>query len=499
MAEQAPADTLGLDRKSMAQAGAWDLLGALLGGTETMRTAEWLPRHPRESTPAYNYRRDNSYLYPGFKGAIDALTALPFQKPLTLVGEENLDPRLARLFDDADREGTSLHDFAHACDEEATTYGLVHVLVDYPSPPSDVTRADDAALDIRPYFCLISPVDLLRWKFERDATGKFFLSMVAIAESRTEAKDAGSREEVAVEYVREITTEGFTLHRKDPRTNEWAVAEDGTHSFGMIPIVPVYYDQTGRMSACPPLLDLAWTNLRHFRTESEQNAALSFARFPILFGRGFSEEEARTFSQVGPGGAIFSRNADAQLTNVEHGGTALAAGRTHGLDVVEQMVALGAQPLIEQTSATATGEARQDRRATSKRQEWVNALAAGLKRAYKIAADVLEVELPEDFAVNINGDFVLSAQAALHLTALQSARTARDISQPTLIAELKKRGVLGANVDAEQEAELVAQEGPDLSRIGFGDPAPEDDAEVEADDADPIDKPKGEDGKPAAA
>jgi hypothetical protein len=456
-----------------------------------MRTTRWLPMNPREKSKAYEYRREQSYLFPGFKSAIDTLTALPFAKPLTVEYTGTLDERLEPLEETCDREGTRLHDFAHMADEEGCTYGMVHILVDYPAQASTPDREAEKAGDVRPYFAMISPRSLIRWREERTATGKKELSAVWIKSTSVETDPTNPYADVEVEYVREIHRSEWILWRKAPGEGGYTQSSSGIHSFGSVPLVTVYYDQTEDMAACPPLLDLAWTNLRHFNSESTQEVALNFARLPVLFGRGFSADEAQNFAEVGPGSILFAANPGAQLSSVEHSGTAIGAGRQHGIDLIEQMVSMGAQPMVEQASATATGEARQDRRATSRRQEWCNALQNGLVAAYKLAAKVIGVELPDDFAVTLNGDFVLSQQAALHMTTIQLARNTGDISHATYIAELKKRGVLGANVDAEKEREEAAQEGPanaDIVDDGEPDEPPEEPDEDEEEPEAPPDK-----------
>jgi hypothetical protein len=476
---QADVSEPGIEHRAMSRDGEWDLLDALKSGTRAMRTQQFLPINPRESAKAYDYRSANSYLFPGFKSALDTLTALPFAKPVTVTSGGSLHPALERLETDCDREGTRLHDFMHMCDEEAGTYGLVHVLVDYPSQRSTPNQLEEKVGDVRPYFVMVSPRSLIRWRSARNAAGKHERTGVAIYEKRVEPDPTTQYADVEVEYVREVTKTDWRMWRKPVGASEYVIESEGVHTFGVIPLVTVYYDQTGDMTACPPLLDLAWTNLRHFNSESTQEVALNFARLPILFGRGFSKEEAANFGKVGPGSVMFAADASAQLSSVEHTGASIDAGRQHGVDLIEQMVSMGAQPLIEQTSATATGESRQDKRATSKRQEWCNALQNGMIAAYKLAAHALGAELPEKFAVNLNGDFVLSAQAALHLQALQVARNTGDLSHGTYIAELKKRGVLGANVDAEAEREAAAQEGGALSEVGTDDEAPAEEPEEE--------------------
>ncbi len=449
--------TPGLAHQEAEKCGEWKLLDALKGGTRKMRTLTFLPRNPRESDKAYFFRSERSFLHPGFKGAIDALTSLPFQKPLTIEPGGPLDKRLVALEKDCDRQGTRLHDFAQLLDEEAMTYRCVHVLTDYPSMQVGVTRADDAALDRRPYFCAISPRNLIRWSSATNGAGKSELSSIAILEEKIESKTPGSREEVKVQYVREITRTTWTIYKKG-ETGAWAEQASGKNTLGRIPLRTAVYDKDG-----PPLLDLAWTNLRHFQSESDGDTALSFARIPLLFGSGLSEAEVESINEVGPGMGVFARAADADLKHVEHAGAAIEAGRLHAKDLMEQMVAMGAQPLIQSTSATATGEAREDKRANCKRQEWANSLAHMLEGAYADAAEWIGVKLPEKFAVKLNGDYVLVGAASMLIQGLQIARDRRDIGYTSYHVGMKRFGVFPENSTPESEQEELGREGDPLS------------------------------------
>jgi hypothetical protein len=76
----------------------------------------------------------------------------------------------------------------------------------------------------------------------------------------------------------------------------------------------------------PPLLDLAFLNVEHWQSASDQQTILHVARVPILFAKGFSSTDGLV---VGASTAVRSSNADADLRYVEHTGAAIEAGRIH--------------------------------------------------------------------------------------------------------------------------------------------------------------------------
>src|SRR5262245_26619535 len=97
-------DTLSCAYARMAK--AWELIDALLGGTDAMRlgATKWLPKESRESDTAYGCRLKRSFLFNGLKEAIEKIAAKPFCKPVT-VREDDLPEQLLPIAKNADKEG----------------------------------------------------------------------------------------------------------------------------------------------------------------------------------------------------------------------------------------------------------------------------------------------------------------------------------------------------------------------------------------------------------
>ena len=69
-----------------------------------------------------------------------------------------------------------------------------------------------------------------------------------------------------------------------------------------------------------PLLDLAWLNIAHWQSSSDQRHVLTVARFPMLAGSGVPEN---TNVVVGPDRMLTTPNADGKFYYVEHTGAAI--------------------------------------------------------------------------------------------------------------------------------------------------------------------------------
>ena len=477
-----------------AMAAAWKLIDALLGGTRAMRAAgsTYLPQEPKEKDAKYSSRIARSVLYGGYSDAVDNLVARPFAKPLQLKGAEEIDERLGRIELDADREGTPLTDFACKWLRDGINHGLSHVIVDYPAVKATPDLAAEANEDIRPYFVHVPATKLIGWRFARSPlSGRKELVKLRILDSRTEPDgDFGERlvevvkvytktQDLGVLYEEWVKPPDKSVFVFDPASMRQLVANG--RPLMRIPLVPLYIgEKTGDLAALPPLEGLAWLNLAHWQSSSDQRNILRFARCGLLFGKSWGRDLADPGSgadpnsassarelEIGPGAFTYADDPQADLKYVEHSGKAIEAGRQDLLDLEEKMVQMGLSPLMRRTgSETATGRSIDEARATTDLQAWARALERAIERCFAIAAEWIGEVLPTDFSADVYEDWPLAARAAEDLRFLLDARKAGEISRETFLSEVKRRGLLGASVDLDAEAERLDAEGPPLGAMG---------------------------------
>tara|TARA_R110000823_G_scaffold105276_1_gene223630 strand:- start:78 stop:788 length:711 start_codon:yes stop_codon:yes gene_type:complete len=213
------------------------------------------------------------------------------------------------------------------------------------------------------------------------------------------------------------------------------------------------------MTADPPFEDLAWLNLAHWQSLSDQRNILRFARMPLLYQFGISEEEIESEITIGPSQLIRSINPDAKMGYVEHGGRAIESGDKDLRNLEAQMEVMGLQPLISKTGgATATGRALDESRTHSNIQAWIRALEDTLGEALAVAGRWMGVELPDDVAVDVFSDFGLTMKAEQDIRALVDMRKSNLITHKTFLEEVKRRGLLSDTVDVDIEIEMVDEE-----------------------------------------
>ncbi|MDE2454399.1 MAG: DUF4055 domain-containing protein, partial [Burkholderiales bacterium] len=406
------------------------MIATLLAGTGAMRAAgtQYLPKHPAESEDAYRYRVQVSTLYNGLRRTIETLAGKPFSEPIKL-GDNVPDP-LVEWADDIDLQGRDLHAFAHAVFAAALADGLSHILVEYPQTTPGATLADKKAGGVRPYFLHIRQSQILGWRAER-INGVETLTQLRIMETVTEPDGQWLNRQVA--QVRVLEPTAWTTFRQND-LKEWVQYQAGIVTLGAIPLATIYADRANFMQGRPPLLDLAYMNIEHWQSSSDQSNILHVARVPILFASGFVEGTLK----IGAGAAVTNDDPTAKLSYVEHTGAAISAGRESLKDLEERMSLMGAQLLVKKPGArTATEKAIDSADADSALSLMVRTLEDALEYALQFAADWEAIGPAGE--VECTGE--IGGVEDMDETALMRAKELGILSAETVFAELQRRGL----------------------------------------------------------
>lgn len=425
----------------------------LLAGTGAMRAAgeKYLPKHPAESADAYKYRVAVSTLYNGMRRTIETLAGKPFSEPIKL--GQDVPPQIVEWCDDVDLQGRDLHAFAHAVFTTALADGISHVLVEYPPTVPNATLADKKATGARPYFVHIKHDQILGWRSQRIA-GVETLTMLRFMETVTEA--AGTWKTKCIKQIRVLEQKTWQILRENEK-GEWIVFDEGVVTLGAVPLATVYCDRQGYMMARPPLLDLAYLNIEHWQSSSDQSNILHVARVPILFGAGF--EDGAVLS-LGAGSAVLASDPTAKLAYVEHTGAAIDAGRESIKDIEERMSLMGAQLLVKKPGArTATEKAIDSADADSALSLMVRNLEDSLEYALQFMADWEGIGPAGE--VELVGE--IGGLEDIELTWLLRARELGSLSAETVFAELQRRGLLSDDIEWAEERARIKAEGPTIA------------------------------------
>lgn len=445
------------------------LPNTLMGGTAVMQAAgdKYLPREPAESQQAWRIRLQRTTLFNALKRTIEKLKGEVFSKDLAL--GDDVPAQIKDWCEDIDLQGKNESRLAQEIFKAALKDGVTHILVDYPQADGVTTLADEQAAVIRPYWVHIKAEQIIGWRFEV-VNGKKELAQVRIRETQTVPDgDYGVKE---VNRIRVLERDAFEIWEEQQTAigeSQWVLVQVGTLTLGFIPLVTVIFGEClSDMTATPPLEDLAYLNLSHWQSSSDQRNILHFARVPLLFGKGLTDaqgkapgEEDSNF-EVGVNRLIHSTNPEADLKVVEHSGKCIEAGRQDLRDLEDQMALFGLTLMLPKGGqVTATQSSSDKSENDSALRGWAMILKDCLETALSYTAQWAKLG-DKGGSVTVNTDF--RAFSGIDSTVLTQALNAGKIPMGLWLKEMQRRGVVSDEVD---ETEVMAMLENEMRSSGF--------------------------------
>jgi hypothetical protein len=455
----------------------WTLTATLRQGTDAMRLAgkDYLPMEKDEDPSSYRARLARSVLTNLYKKTADKLVGKPLKKPI--ICEEDVPEEIKQLLDDVDSVGTRLDVFAAQVFKQAVDDGVTHILVEFPNSNAlgqeigefrnpDGTRALSVAqakkLNVRPYARHVKSEDLIGWQWEM-IDGKKVLTQIRIFEWGRSPSPDNEFEQVKTERIRVIERNVWALYEKRKQDkegqSEWVRIESGVNSLGEIALTTLYTNKTVFMCGRPWLEDIAWLNVAHWQSDSDQRNLLHVARVPILFAKGFGDDDSKFSLSVGAATYVKGPSS-ADLKYVEHSGKGIEAGRNDLKDIEERIQQLGLEMLIKRPTGNTTATAR-----ALDQAEADSALGMASQELENCLEEMLVwfakwLELGDDGgSLSVFKDFGIEQADAADIEILLKAKQAGEISQVTFLKEIKRRGLLSDDFDPQTEIDLLDIEG----------------------------------------
>lgn len=436
----------------------WPLLEALMEGTPAMRegTTMYLPRWPNEEADSYKARVATATLFPAYRRTVRVMAGKPFSKDVTL--SEETPESIKNWSEDIDLQGVSLHSFAAEMFEESF-YGLAGILVDYPrvgpAPNGVRTVAQVEATGARPYWVRVKHEQLLGWKAANIA-GRMKLTQLRLMESVEEDDgEFGTKTIAQVRVLEPGKWRTFRASEDTAKKGAWTLFESGTTTLADVPFVPLYGSRMAFMMGAAPLLDLAYLNVKHWQSQSDQDTILHVARVPILARIGVDNSVPMT---VGASTAM-DLPMGADMKFVEHSGAAIEAGRKSLEDLEAQMLQTGAELLVKKPGDRSATEAAGDQEANkSDLQRMTEAAEDSLDQALQFMAAY--ARLPSGGNVSLFKDFGAATLSDASATLIKDLQMSGLISKETALIELQRRGVLSPEVDPQDELAKAEADGP---------------------------------------
>lgn len=423
------------------------LIDALQGGTRGMREAgeTYLPKRPLESSEDYKARLGMATLFPALSETIAAMTGRVFARPL-VIGDNVPEWMTRDVLPDIDRQGRNLHVFARDWFAQALGYGISHCLVESPRAHGVRTQADQRRANVRPYAIQIAPQRILGWRTDADGV----LTQVRIRFERDEHDgEFGAR---TIDQIRVYEIGRVRTYEKVK--DSWVVVDDVPLPLARIPLVTLYTNRTGMLTATPPLRELAFLNAKHWRMQSGNDTLVDTASVPILAVAGVQEGDnivigAKHAVRLPPGGS---------LQYVEHTGAAIGAGR-EALRALEDAMRQAGAKLVQPDKATKTAtQAAED---ASRENSALGAMCRGFQDTVNDLLDLIAEWRGEESGGTVQAQPNLDVDPSPNesMNVLLALRNGGALSDSTLFAETKRRGLVAEDVDWEDERERIAAQG----------------------------------------
>lgn len=442
----------------------WDRIATLLAGTSAMRAAGevYLPKHQYETDENYKERLSRATLKNYTLRTLETLTGKAFKNPPRL--NDDVPQQLKDLAEDIDQEGTNFVVFSREWFRTSVAKAFSFVLVDHSRTERVEGRPrtldDDRKEGVRPFWRLIDPEDVIHVRMEKIAN-EWKFTQVRIKEFELVPDGPwAERMSCRIRVLEPGRFELWELQRQKGKKEKWVKIDEGPMGLDYIPLVCYYTAKDGLCEGKPVLEDLAFINIEHWQSSSDQRNILTVARFPMLAVSGATANDEGVV--IGPKKWLSVADPQGRIYYVEHAGKAIEAGANDLETLEDQMASYGAEFLRRRPgTASATGRALDSAEAISPLQAMAVDFKDALELALKYTADWLKLtgeKAGGSVTFEVKSD--LNIGDGKELDMLDSARARRDISRKTLLAAFKRRDILPDDFDPDEDLEELQNEPP---------------------------------------
>ena len=205
-----------------------------LGGNEFKRGL-YLTRYQYETENEYYNRLTQATVDNHCRSVVHIFNSFLYRQEPTREYGNISGPELEAFLKDADLEGRSWNSFMGEVNIQSTIYGHCVVLVDRPETQVG-TRAEELEQGIRPYVNIVTPENILDWRFTRQPNGHYELEYIRILE-----QDDRPQQKSNEHYVKTWTPDTITLESYKPNAKkQMEIVDQKPNLLGKVPAVWVY-------------------------------------------------------------------------------------------------------------------------------------------------------------------------------------------------------------------------------------------------------------------
>mgnify|MGYP003419201187 CR=1 FL=1 len=472
-----------LEKKSvdyLAMIGKWVKAADIVAGEDAIRMAgeTYLPRFPDETKQEYNYRKSLAKFTNVYRDTLENLANKPFAREIELA--QGTDTKkvthpaeIEAFIENVDGSNSNISVFASEYFYRGINFAVDFIMVDYPNLKTDGTprsKADEAALGLRPYWTFISCINVYEIK-SKIINGVERFTYVRVFEPANGDEPNRFRE---LEF--DGVTASFKLWKWDGKS-DYIPDGGGVITIGFIPLVPF---MTGRRKGKswqfhPPMQDSADLQIKLYRAESNLEYVKTVAAFPMLVGKGVKPtyEGQGADGQggkivrlvTGPGVVLYapfspSSGTAGDYTYLEPTGASLTFLAQDIKDLKQDLRELGRQPLTVSsgnltviTTAVAAGKAK------TAVKKWAINLTDALSIALYYTALWMGISGYEPSLSVYDGyDDLPDGDNGASL--ISTLNTNGKLSDKTMYEEFQRRGTLSSEFDYDQEMLRINEQKP---------------------------------------
>lgn len=429
-----------------------EVIAALLGGTEAMRAKgkTFMPQWPLEDDKAYRERLAVSTLFPALSETLANMIGRVFFRDMSRLDiPEQVD------VDDIDAMGNKLEIFCATWFRDALAYGVSYCVVDYQRGDGVQTMADAKAQGLRPYAVHVPAAQVLGWRSERSG-GREICTQFRYEETTIEAD--GEFGERVVRQIIVLEPGRRRVYRESGK--QFALHEDIALSVGgepldIVPVAALYSERTGFFVGRPPLAELAWLNVKHWQSQSDQDNITHWARVPLLARFGIIDSD-----DIKIGASTIDMPPESDIRYIEHSGAAIAAGAASLVKLEEDMATAGAKLLTKSVNTFTDSQARDEQtREVSALKAYANRLEDAVGQMLYLFARWLSLDAGG--SVEVSGNLDIDYNPAVTMQMLRDMHADGIISAETVFREAQKRDIINPALDWEIEQGKIGAGGYD--------------------------------------
>ena len=251
----------------------WQFLYDSYVGGQTYRNGGYLTKYQLESAGEYANRLATTPLDNHCRSIIATYVSFLFrQEPERELGTLATDPTIEAFMHDCDWDGRSLDSFMKQATIWANVFGHTWMILSKPSTGA-VTRADEMAMNVRPYLNLLSPLTVTDWTWTRKINGAYELTKFKYIE------DVNGDTQV----IREWTKTSITTYHANTKDSTLTALTEEVNELGHIPAVVLYANtSTIRGIGLSTIEDIADAQRFIYNMTSEAEQAVRLGSHPSL-------------------------------------------------------------------------------------------------------------------------------------------------------------------------------------------------------------------------